>query len=189
LAKKSFKVSFHLDEEDAAYFRNLLQTARRNVAPEHVPQIIQDVRELITRVKEAKKAPRFVLDATQALEDLSQMLEDEDYALPRGVAVEALGALGYFADPEDLVPDHIPALGFLDDAIMMKLVEEEFRHELWAYRKFRSFRSGAEQQPREKLAEDPRRLEQERNRLRAKVKEEEGEGRRTGWLGGLLRRR
>ena len=38
-----------------------------------------------------------------------------------------LEALAYFADPSDLVPDQIPGLGLLDDAIMVELVAQELR--------------------------------------------------------------
>jgi uncharacterized membrane protein YkvA (DUF1232 family) len=72
-----------------------------------------------------------------------------------------------------VIPDHIPALGFLDDAIMIKFVAEEFRHELWAYRKFRNFRDGAEQRPWSAIAKDrlPKRLAEYRRSLREKVSE------------------
>ena len=50
-------------------------------------------------------------------------------------------------------------------------VEEEFKHELWAYRKFRSFRANAEQRPWTAVAKDrlPKRLEAYRKELREKV--------------------
>ena len=41
-----------------------------------------------------------------------------------------LNALAYLAEPEDLIPDHIPGIGFLDDAIMIELVVRELRPEI-----------------------------------------------------------
>jgi len=52
--------------------------------------------------------------------------------------------LAYFSDPEDLVPDHIPVLGFLDDAIMIELVAEELKDDIEAFEEFCAYREREE---------------------------------------------
>ena len=170
---KPIKITFSLDESDSAYFRNLYRSAKKHASPDDAPKIIAEVQGLVERVRATEKVPNFVEEAIVTLEDLIQMLEDEDYGVPKAQKAAATAALAYFANPEDVIPDHIPALGFLDDAIMIKFVEDEFRHELWAYRKFRTFRDGAEQRPWSAVAKDrlPKRLNEYRLSLREKVTE------------------
>jgi hypothetical protein len=66
-------------------------------------------------------------------------------------------------------------VGFLDDALMIKMVEEELRHELWGYRKFIKFRDGAEQRPWSSVARGrlPGRLKQKRDEIRQAIRERE----------------
>src|SRR5690625_6764770 len=49
-------------------------------------------------------------------------------------------ALTYLSKPHDLIPDHIPGLGFLDDAIMIELLTRELEPEIEAYRDFVIYR-------------------------------------------------
>lgn len=185
MAGKSFKVSFTLDEADAAYFRNLYRKAKRNVAELDESKVLKDARALVERVNDSKKTPNFVKRAIATLNDLTQIIEDEDWAAPKAVRDRVLTGLAYFSNPDDLIPDHIPALGFLDDAIMVKFVEEEFKHELAGYRKFRRFRDGAEQRPWSSVARQrlPRRLESQRRKLRAEIEKRNKADERKGGLG------
>ena len=50
-----------------------------------------------------------------------------------------LGALVYFTDPEDLIPDSVPGLGFLDDAIYVELIIRELKAEIDSYEEFCAF--------------------------------------------------
>ncbi|SFF87078.1 YkvA family protein [Curtobacterium sp. YR515] len=45
-----------------------------------------------------------------------------DPTVPRGVRVALLALLGYLLLPIDLVPDFVPVIGYLDDAIVVALV-------------------------------------------------------------------
>ena len=69
------------------------------------------------------------------------MLSDLEWRLPHQDAGRVLNALAYFTEPEDLIPDDIPGLGFLDDAIMIELITRELKHEIEAYQDFCDYRT------------------------------------------------
>ncbi|MEE3332024.1 MAG: YkvA family protein [Myxococcota bacterium] len=171
MAAKNFKVVFTLDDDDTAYFRGLFRAARKAAKSEDEGNIIKGARKLVGEMRKKKKTPGFVLDAMKVLDDLTAMIEDVDYNPPKTVRDRVLGALAYFSNPGDLIPDDIPVFGFLDDALMIKLVEAEFVHELWAFRKFRKFRDGAEQRPWTSTAKERHstRLAKQRKKLRLAV--------------------
>lgn len=168
---QGIKVAFQLKEEDLKYFRELQRAAQRRSKAHDPGETIAAARELIERVRGDSGRPRFIGQAADDLEELIEMIEDEDYALPQRVRARALGTLVYFTDPEDLIPDRIPGLGFLDDALMIRLAKEDLKHELGAYRKFKRFRAGAEARPWTAVAQARRgeRLGQYRRRLRTEI--------------------
>lgn len=170
---KKFKVAFELDEKDAAYFRGLYRRAKENAAKLDPEEIVKDAARLVETVRTSAHAPRFVLDAITTLEDMTQIILDPDYKAPKEVQNQVLAGLAYFANPEDLIPDHVPALGFLDDAIMVKFVEEEFKHELWGYRKFRGLGAPEEQRPWTTVGGErlKQRTDEHRKRIRAAIAE------------------
>ena len=163
-----FKVTFTLDDEDAKYFHSLYKKAKRGAKGQDSAAIVREARGIVKQVRSNKKTPRFVIDAIDVLADLTDLVQDEEYAAPKKVRDSVFAALAYFSNPDDLIPDDIPGLGFLDDAIMIKFVEDEFQHELWGYRRFRKLRDSSEQRPwsrpaRERLSE---RLKRDRIRIR-----------------------
>jgi uncharacterized membrane protein YkvA (DUF1232 family) len=171
MAERRMKVSFTLDEKDISYFRSRFQKAKRVARSQDDDEVKAQARSLVETVRAQKGVPHFVIESVSAIEDLVALIEDEAYRVPKAVANKVIAALAYFADPDDLIPDEIPVLGFLDDAIMIKIVETEFKHELAAYRKFRRFQRGAEQRPWTAVARErlPQRLEEERTKLRAEI--------------------
>ena len=116
-----------------------MQEARK-VASHMAPEdIVAAAEELLSNVKEST-APGFIVDRLRKLSLMIQMLSDLEWRLPHQEAKRVLNALAYFAEPEDLIPDDIPGLGFLDDAIMIELVVRELKHEVEAYQDFCDYR-------------------------------------------------
>jgi uncharacterized membrane protein YkvA (DUF1232 family) len=133
------RVSFELDDEDLKHFRLIMREARKAAAG-LAPEDIVEAAEAQLKTINGTGAPTFILERLERLRLMIDMLTDIDWRLPHAEAKRVLNALAYFAEPEDLIPDHIPGLGFLDDAIMIELVARELRHEIEAYEDFRIFR-------------------------------------------------
>ncbi len=133
------RISFELDEDDLKHFRLIMQEARQAASRLPPEEIVAAAENLLTNVEESK-APGFIIERLTNLKLMISMISDIEWRLPHQEASRVLNALAYFTEPEDLIPDHIPGLGFLDDAIMIELVVRELKHEIEAYRDFCEYR-------------------------------------------------
>lgn len=133
------RVSFDLEEEDLTHFRLIMREARKAAAQSSPEEIIEGAASLLSQVG-TFPVPHFIRERLQKLELMIRMVTDAEWRLPQQEALRVLNALAYFSEPEDLIPDHIPGLGFLDDAIMIELVVRELRHEIEAYSDFCDYR-------------------------------------------------
>ncbi len=140
----SLRISFELDDNDLKHFRLIMQEARQAACRMQPEDIVAASEELLVSAEEST-APGFIVDRLRKLKLMIAMLSDIDWRLPHQEATRVLNALAYFAEPEDLIPDSIPGLGFLDDAIMIELVVRELKHEVEAYDDFCSYRDKLKQ--------------------------------------------
>lgn len=138
----SMRVSFELDDNDLKHFRLIMREARKATAKMPPEDIVEVAGELLKDIGETS-APGFIVERLQKLRLMIRMITDLEWRLPHQEATRVLNALAYFAEPEDLIPDHIPGLGFLDDAIMVELVVRELKHEIEAYEDFCNYRDKA----------------------------------------------
>ncbi len=135
----SLRISFELDDDDLKHFRLIMDEARKTSARMTPEDIVGAAEGLLNSVSEGS-APGFVRERLEKLRMMISMLSDVEWRLPHQDAKRVLNALAYFAEPEDLIPDSIPGLGFLDDAIMIELVVRELKHEIEAYQDFCDYR-------------------------------------------------
>ena len=135
----SMQVSFELDDEDLKHFELIMREARKSAANAPPEEIVAGADKLLRQIGNSR-VPDFIMQRLQQLKIMIRMLSDAEWRLPEQDASRVLNALAYFCEPEDLIPDHIPGIGFLDDAIMIELVVTELRHEIDAYHDFCEFR-------------------------------------------------
>jgi len=163
------RVTFDLDDEDLKHFRLIMQEARSaaaRIAPEDIVAAAEDLLEAIG----STGAPAFIVERLQKLRLLIDMLSDLEWRLPHRDANRVLNALAYFTEPEDLIPDHIPGLGFLDDAIMVELICRELRHEIDAYQDFCGFRARMRSQSAKARVSREQWLENRRKDLQSRMR-------------------
>lgn len=133
------RVSFTLGDRDLKHFRRVMAKAIDVANPEKEREITAAAVELIARARQAEP-PDYVRERLDRLEQIVAMSYDNEWRIPEIMKRRILAALSYLTDPEDIIPDHVPGLGFLDDAIMIELVTHELRHELEGYADFCNFR-------------------------------------------------
>ena len=140
------KITFTLSSKDVVHLRRLIRNAT-NAAAKEDPSSILGAAETLAKQVRGAQPPGYVLERVQKLEALVGMVQDEEYGILPAVQKKVLGALAYFAHATDLIPDAIPGLGFLDDAIMVELIAQDLRHELAGYHKFCDYRESAVHRP------------------------------------------
>lgn len=148
----SLKVTFELADADLDHFRSVMRRAREVAKQMGPDEVLASAEGLLTRIK-GIEVPEFIRDRLERIRTLTEMVRDAEWKLPDPDKARVLNALAYFAEPDDLIPDDTPGLGFLDDAIMVELVVRELRHETEAYEDFCHFRAARDASP--KRGEDP----------------------------------
>lgn len=133
------KITFELEPADVERFRTALANARDAVRSADEGELIDCAKHALDRLP-LGRAPLYVRDRITQVQRLISMLEDEEWALPPALRCEVLSALVYFSDPDDMIPDGLPVIGLLDDAIMLELLLREERELLAAYDGFCGFR-------------------------------------------------
>ena len=136
------RVVIDLSEEDLEHFRGAMRRAKEAAQHLSAEQITGAAQKLFDDTQ-GVQVPEFVSSRMKRLGTLIGMVHDTNWGITDAERHEILSALTYFSDPNDAIPDTIPVLGFLDDAIMIELVVEELKHEIDAYEDFCSFRAQA----------------------------------------------
>ena len=120
------RVTFKLGDEDLTHLKRMMRSA---AAKEKDPQKIVDAARAMARRAREAKPPDYVLERITTIEDIVRMVEDTEWRLPASVRKRVCSALAYFAEPHDLIPDH-----------MIEIMAEGFLPEIQGYRSFCRYR-------------------------------------------------
>jgi len=145
-------ITFTLSDDDLDRFQAIVDKARTSVEDEATAEQVEHAARELLEQTSGDELPGFIAERMAKLRLVIDMINDEEWQLSEGERRHVLSALAYLCDPEDLIPDHIPGLGFLDDAIYAEIVLRELRNEIALYEEFCTFRA-AEEKRREARGE------------------------------------
>ena len=132
-------INIELTDQDLEHFTRAKEKAFQAAAGKSNQEVAQAATELLGRAQQSNP-PEFVRQRLLVLDTLIAMLRDEAWAMSEADAGNVRSALAYFAAPADAIPDTVPVLGFVDDAIMIELCARDLRPEIDAYDDFCDFR-------------------------------------------------
>jgi hypothetical protein len=129
-------INIQLSDDDLQFFVKGMREVEAGIQGADSDKIITAAQALLDETRGAQNAPPFISERLDSVESLISMAGDVGFNLPDEDRHRVLAALAYLADPEDSIPDRVPVLGFLDDAIMIELCRRDLQFEIEAYDDF-----------------------------------------------------
>lgn len=172
------KIVLELSDDDLSYFRRVMDAVWKRNAKRAEKELLDGARRLLRQTSKAK-APEYVRNRLEDMGVLLTLLEDSEWPLEAEDRRRIVAAVGYFAVPKDMIPDKIPGIGLLDDALMAELVVRDLKHELDGYRDFCKYRDDEAASRRKKVSRADW-LEAKRRQIFLRMKRRQQESRRHG---------
>jgi len=172
------KIVLELSEEDLDYYRGVMDSVWKKNQKRAEKELIDGARRLLKQATKAK-APEYVQTRLAELEVLCSMLDDSEWPLEDDDRNRIKAAVGYFAVAKDMIPDKIPGLGYLDDALMAELCARELQPELDGYRDFCQYRENEATLRGKKVSREDW-LAAKRRQIWLRIRRRQDERRRSG---------
>jgi uncharacterized membrane protein YkvA (DUF1232 family) len=167
----SVHINFELSDTDLEDFCAVMKRCHESSPVVPAEQIIENTQLLLAQIGKSD-AKDFIRERISQLDTLIGMLADEDWHLAEDDRERVLTALSYFSQAADLIPDDLPGLGFLDDAIMIEIVCQQLKHEIQAYKDFIKDRASRTAHKAQDVSSeiDTKWLEERRSQLHARMR-------------------
>ena len=123
----SLTIPLHLNRQNLQPFRNAWEAASINAT-----SLTQDVIDRCKQV-DLQQVPDSLHSRIGQVSAIAHLLSDGNWLIDSNTRQGLAGALLYFDNADDLIPDNDPRFGMLDDAIVIELALLEHRESFTAW--------------------------------------------------------
>lgn len=135
----SLDIHVTMNEESLAPFRAAWEGALAAPVMHEPARLLSSAQDHHQRISQREIAP-FLRAHLAAVDEVIRFLGDGGWQADAAMRRDLQGALAYFVDATDLIPDEESQFGLLDDAIVLELALAGHAHEWKAWREFDQFR-------------------------------------------------
>ncbi len=124
-------ITVDIDDQVKEHFNNFIEKHGIDVDPDDIAQAKKEIANI-----RATNADGYILNQVNNLESMMAMVEDQTWKIKK-VNMEKINAtIKYFVDEDDVIPDNIPGIGYLDDCIIIDSTMDDVCDELMEFEDF-----------------------------------------------------
>jgi uncharacterized membrane protein YkvA (DUF1232 family) len=124
-------ITVDIDDKVKEHFNKFIE--------EHGTKIdVSDLKEAKSQMIEVRASTQdsYLLDQVSSLGTMIRMVEDDVWHISDENLSKINATIKYFVDEDDIIPDNIPGIGYLDDCIIIDNTVDEIYDELMEYKDF-----------------------------------------------------
>ena len=124
-------ITVDIDDQVKEHFNDFIEKHGIDVDPDDVAQAKKEIAGI-----RAGNSDGYILSQVNNLEAMIAMVEDKVWKIKK-VNMEKINAtIKYFVDDDDVIPDNIPGIGYLDDCIIIDSTMDDVCDELMEFQDF-----------------------------------------------------
>lgn len=124
----------NISEDDA---KKRLEKDAEKVKPSDVDKVIRKQREIEDKFSSGGPLGRYIEDVKLLFAVIKDYWSGEYREIPWGSIAAIVAALLYVLSPIDLIPDFIPVIGLVDDALVVAVCLSFVEQDLHEYKKWK----------------------------------------------------
>ena len=124
-------ISINIDEQVKDHFEQFIQKHGTHIDANDIHKAQEKIKTIHGDSKDT-----YVLHQITSLESMINMIEDDSWQTDDDTKQQINATIRYFVDDSDVIPDHIPGIGYVDDCIVIDNTMDAIENTLLEYMDF-----------------------------------------------------